>query len=80
MGSFRNVLKKYWARKAQIYMKGFWHSVESILLCSFSPGVGMGHNRVKHFYVSFKWEKFLKNFLFKKLLSQKKNQIYLQAS
>jgi hypothetical protein len=39
MGSFNNLLfKNYWARKAEIYMKGFWGSggatiVETIFTC-----------------------------------------------
>jgi hypothetical protein len=38
VGSFKNLLMNHWARRAQIYMKPFWHNVDSSLFKSWSPG------------------------------------------
>jgi hypothetical protein len=40
MRSFDNFLENHWARKAQIYMKAFLNSTDSILLTSWSRGSG----------------------------------------
>jgi hypothetical protein len=52
--SFENLLlKNHCARRAHIYRKAFWYNVDSMLFKSWSPGVGMGHSRVKHIYICF---------------------------
>jgi hypothetical protein len=48
---FKNILKNYWARKAQIYTKAFSHTTKSNLLKSWPPGVECGHNRENWFYM-----------------------------
>jgi hypothetical protein len=50
VGSFlKNLFKNQWSRKAQVYMKAFWHSVKSNLLKSWSLGVERGHNMGNYF-------------------------------
>jgi hypothetical protein len=49
----KSSLREPQVRIVQIYLKASWHSAESILLNSWSPGIWRGHNRVKHFYVCF---------------------------
>jgi hypothetical protein len=39
MGSFQKLLKNYWARTAQVYMKAFWYNVDSCFYKSWSQGV-----------------------------------------
>jgi hypothetical protein len=53
VGSFKYfLLMNHSTIKAQIYMNASLYSAES----SWSLGVMMGHNRVKHFYICFNGE------------------------
>jgi hypothetical protein len=53
VGSFQNLLKNYMPRKAEIYMKAFWHSTISSLLKSWplvSGGAAIGKTVFTNFY------------------------------
>jgi hypothetical protein len=44
VGLFKDLLlMNHWARKGHIYMKAFWHNVDSNFFKSRSPRVGRGH-------------------------------------
>jgi hypothetical protein len=64
-------------KKRSPYTGASWYSAESILFNLWSPGVIWGHNRVKHFYISFNGGNLWK--FFQKPTEPKKVQIYWQG-
>jgi hypothetical protein len=57
-GAFKNLfLKNHWARRAQIYMKTFWHNADSNFFKSWSQRVRRGLNMEIHIYTCLYWKK-----------------------